>query len=163
MSQHGLIDIAVAEGRGIGAVQDLWHEYWASEGLSPDFQNFAEECRTLPGIYATPCGRLLLATVDGEPAGTAALRPVYADNCGCEAKRLFVRPRFRGHGLGKKLLEYLIEEARVAGYRYMYGDTLRSMTQALEMYKRMGFVEVEPYSSKPTPDAIYIRLDLHLP
>jgi putative acetyltransferase len=73
---------------------------------------------------------------------------------------LYVRPLARGKGLGKILMLRLIEEARSAGYRELYGDTLTSMTQALEMYKRMGFTEVGPYSANPTPGAIFIRLKL---
>jgi GNAT superfamily N-acetyltransferase len=87
-----------------------------------------------------------------------ALRPL--SEFGCEAKRLYVHPRFRGQGVGAALLNRLIEEARVAGYREMYGDTLTSMRTALQMYSRFGFCEVAPYSANPTPGAIFLKLSL---
>jgi len=153
-----MLEITIASAGEIEIVQGLWQEYWASFGLDPEFQNFGEELRALPGPYALPRGRLLLARWEGEPAGTAALRPISDD--ACEAKRLYVRPLARGKGLGRILMLRLIDEARSAGYRELYGDTLTSMKQALEMYKRMGFTEVGPYSANPTPGAIFIRLTL---
>ena len=153
-----MLEITIASPAEIDAIRGLWHEYWASFGLQPEFQNFGDEVRALPGPYALPRGRLLLARLDDQPAGTAALRPL--SDLACEAKRLYVRPIARGKGLGKILMLRLIDEARSAGYRELYGDTLTSMTQALEMYKRMGFTEVGPYSANPTPGAIFIRLQL---
>jgi GNAT superfamily N-acetyltransferase len=147
-----------ASARDIGAVQELWSEYWRSLGLSLDFQNFGEELRTLPGKYAPPAGRLLLARIDGEPAATAAFRPLHPD--ACEAKRLYVRPAYRRRGVAGSLLAALVEEARRAGYRNLYGDTLTSMASALDLYRNMGFVEVGPYSDNPTPGAIYLHLSL---
>ena len=150
--------LVLASGQQIDAIRTLWREYWDSLALPPDFQSFAEEHRTLPGIYAPPAGRLLLALIDGEPAGTAALRPLILDSC--EAKRLYVRPCYRGRGLGKALLDRLVSEARAAGYQEMYGDTLKSMTSALQMYTQIGFSEVPPYSPNPMPGAIFLRLAL---
>jgi putative acetyltransferase len=152
--QRGEVEITVAAGQQIGVVQDLWREYWSSIGLPRDLQGFAEEVTALPGVYAPPEGRLLLAMIEGEPAGTAALRPLDARRC--EARRLYVSPRFRGRGAGRVLLDRLIEEARTAGYSAIYCDTLKSMTAALQMYKESGFSEVAPYSATPTPDAIYL-------
>ena len=149
------VDASAAD---IGAVQELWSEYWRSLGLSPDFQDFGEELRTLPGKYAPPAGRLLLARIDGEAAATAAFRPLRQD--ACEAKRLYVRPAYRRRGVAGSLLAALIEEARRAGYRDLYGDTLTTMAQALDLYRNMGFVEVGPYSDNPTPGAIYLHLSL---
>lgn len=155
----GLIIAPVTDdSRAVAAVRDLWREYWNSLGLADDFQGFADELRSLPGRYAKPAGCLLLAGVDEEPAATAALRPLSAD--ACEAKRLYVRPEFRRRGIAEALLLALIDEARAAGYRAMYGDTLPSMSSALELYRRLGFTEVDPYSANPTPGAIYLRLAL---
>jgi putative acetyltransferase len=148
------VEITVAAGQQIAVVQDLWREYWSSIGLPPDLQGFAEEVAALPGVYGPPGGRLLLATIEGEPAGTAALRPLDARRC--EAKRLYVRPRYRGQGVGRVLLDRLISEALTERYGAIYCDTLKSMTAALQMYKENGFSEVEPYSATPTPDAIYL-------
>jgi len=142
----------------IAAVQELWREYWRSLGLPLDFQDFGEELRTLPGKYMQPAGCLLLARIDGEPAATAAFRPLRQDEC--EAKRLYVRPAYRRRGVAGSLLLALVEEARRAGYRNLYGDTLTSMASALDLYRNMGFEEVGPYSHNPTPGAIYLHLSL---
>ncbi|HXP87333.1 MAG TPA: GNAT family N-acetyltransferase [Bryobacteraceae bacterium] len=147
-----------ASDRDILAVQELWSEYWQSLGLPLDFQDFAQELRTLPGKYAPPAGRLLLVRIDGQPAGTAAFRPLRPD--ACEAKRLYVRPAYRRRGVAGSLLARLTEEARLSGYRNLYGDTLTNMASALDLYRGMGFVEVGPYSDDPTPGAIYLRLSL---
>ncbi len=147
-----------AAGRNIETVQELWREYWDGLHFSPEFQGFAGELASLPGVYAPPLGRLLLAFRQGEPAGTAALRPLAGR--GCEAKRLYVRPQFRGVGVGRALLENLMEEARAGGYQEMYGDTLESMQPALALYGRFGFTRVGPYSAHPTPGAIFLRLAL---
>ena len=154
-------DIVHAGASDIAAVQMLWREYWDGAGLAPEFQGFAAECGSLPGRYAPPEGRLLIALVEGQAAGTAAFRRLDARSC--EAKRLYVRPEYRGLGLGRALLERLIEEARGAGYEEMCVDTLPSMASALEMYARMGFARVEAYSATPTPDAIFLKLSLLTP
>src|ERR1700761_5518527 len=138
-----MFNIALVSSEHTAVIQTLWREYWESLALPADFQNFAAELSTLPGVYAPPRGRLLLALLDGAPAGTAAFRPLTAHSC--EAKRLYVRPRYRGQGAGRALLERLITEARAAGYHEMFGDTLKSMKSALLMYTQLGFSEVPPY------------------
>lgn len=139
-------------------VRRLFQEYWDSFGFTPCFQNFGDELAGLPGAYAPPDGRLAIATVDGTVAGCAALRRIDATRC--EAKRLYVRPAFRGSGAGRALLNWIIAEARAAGYRELLGDTMPVMQQALAMYDRMGFERTGPYGDKPTEGAIYIRLML---
>jgi len=139
-------------------VRGLFDEYWKSFGFTPCFQNFGEEVAGLPGKYASPGGLLAMAMIDGEPAGCAALRQVDAERC--EAKRLYVRPRFRGSGLGSALMDWVIAEARRMGYRELVGDTMPVMTRALEMYQRMGFEQTGPYAENPTPGAIFLRLKL---
>jgi GNAT superfamily N-acetyltransferase len=158
MAQTSGILIRAASDQEIAIVQSLWREYWASFRFSPCFQNFEEELRSLPDAYDGPRGRLLVGYVCGDPAGTAALRPI--NERSCEAKRFYVRPKYRGKRIGRSLLERLVEEARAAGYRNMYGDTLESMTQALDLYKRFGFLETPPYAADPTPGAIYLKLSL---
>ena len=147
-----------ANASDIAAVQELWRQYWQSLGFPLDFQGFAEELRGLPGKYAPPGGRLLLARMDGQPAGTAALRPLCQD--AGEVKRLYVCPAYRRRGIAGSLLGKVIEEARRSGYRALFGDTLASMASALDLYRSRGFVEVGPYSDNPTPGAIYLRLSL---
>jgi putative acetyltransferase len=124
----------------LGAVRALFEEYWQSFGFTPCFQNFGEELAGLPGAYAPPAGRLALAFVGGQPAGCVALRRVDAQRA--EPKRLYVRPGFRGHGLGRALLEWVITEARAAGYTELVGDTMPVMKDALALYDRMGFERV---------------------
>jgi GNAT superfamily N-acetyltransferase len=139
-------------------VRRLFQEYWDSFGFTPCFQNFGAELAGLPGAYARPGGRLALAMVEGAAAGCAALRRL--DETRCEAKRLYVRPAFRGASIGRVLMEWLIAQARAAGYRELLGDTMPVMQQALGMYDRMGFERTGPYGDKPTAGAIYIRLVL---
>lgn len=132
------IDIVPVEGpAALETVRVLFEEYWQSFGFTPCFQNFGEELAGLPGAYATPAGRLALAFIDGQPAGCVALRRV--DDQRAEPKRLYVRPAFRGHGLGRALLEWVMNEARAAGYRELVGDTMPVMKDALALYDSMGF------------------------
>jgi carbonic anhydrase len=140
------------------AVRALFEEYWASFGFTPCFQNFGAELAALPGEYAPPAGRLAIALAEGQPAGCVALRRFDAQRC--EAKRLWVRPEFRGRGVGRALLDWAIAEARAAGYREMVGDTMPAMSQALGMYDRHGFERTGPYAENPTPGAIFLRLKL---
>lgn len=149
---------AAASSEDLRAVEALFEEYWHSFGFTPCFQNFGQELATLPGRYAPPGGRLGLARAGGEPAGCVAFRPFDATRC--EAKRLFVRPEFRGRGVGKALLEWVIAEARAAGYAEIAGDTLPVMERALAMYERAGFERTVPYEAEPAEGAIYIRLKL---
>jgi GNAT superfamily N-acetyltransferase len=157
---HGFMRIVpVATPEDLAIVRQLFEEYWQSFGFTPCFQNFAAEVAGLPGYYAPPAGRLALAFDDGgEPAGCIALRPV--DPSRAEAKRLYVRPAYRGQGTGLALLEWVIGEARAAGYREMLGDTMPAMQRALAMYARLGFEQTGPYAPNPTPGAIYLRLAL---
>jgi len=150
--------VAVESAVQLEQVRCLFEEYWNSFGFTPCFQNFAGELAGLPGDYAPPGGVLALATADGQPAGCAALRRI--DDARCEAKRLYVRPPFRGSGLGLALLEWVVARARGMGYREMLGDTMPVMQKALAMYDRYGFERGEPYGDKPTAGAVYLRLRL---
>jgi GNAT superfamily N-acetyltransferase len=144
--------------RSIEAVRELWIASWHTLGLAPDFQEFADEVRGLPGKYAPPEGRLLLVLVEKQPVATAAVRSLGDDSC--EAKRLYVHPEHRRRGIATALLKRLIEEARRSGYRTLYADTLPTMRSALHLYRDMGFVEDGPYCASPTPNAIYLCLGL---
>lgn len=139
-------------------VRQLFHEYWRAFGFDPSFQNFNREVDDLPGSYAPPRGRMGLALVEGEPAGCIALRPV--DDDACEMKRLYVRDAFRGGGVGIALVQWLIEQARQAGYKRLYADTMPSMQRALAMYEAIGFSRSAPYTANATPGAIYLSLEL---
>jgi ribosomal protein S18 acetylase RimI-like enzyme len=160
----------VETAEALAAVRLLLEEYWNSFGFTPCFQNFGDELAGLPGAYAPPSGRLALATVDdqsarGQSAGCIALRRVDRDHA--EAKRLYVRPAFRGHGLGRALMEWVMTEARAADYREIVGDTMPAMRNALSLYEHMGFERTGTAPPvQPTPFAqiseepILIRIKL---
>lgn len=136
----------------------LFREYAVSLGCSPCFKNIEVELEKLPGEYAPPEGRLLLATHDALFAGTVALRKISADTC--EMLRLYVRPEFRGKKIGKRLVLDLIENARRTGYRYMRLYTLTSMKEAIGLYQSLGFKQIDPYGETIIDDALYMELKL---
>ena len=139
-------------------VRRLFEEYAASLDFALDFQDFGAELAALPGDYAGPDGCLLLALVGDEAAGCVALR-CWAEGIS-EMKRLYVRPRFRGTGVGRALVEALIEAARRIGYRGMRLDTVPSMQRARELYTAMGFKPIAPYRYNPIPGTQFMELEL---
>ncbi len=147
---HGAADIA--------AVKALFLEYAQSLDFSLCFQGFDQEMATFPAKYSPPKGGLLLAKVDGVPAGAVG---VWQQAPGvCEMKRLYLKPEFRGLDLGRRLAEGIVEEGRRLGYRAIRLDTLKSMVAARALYATMGFVEVEPYYDNPMAGAVYMELPL---
>jgi ribosomal protein S18 acetylase RimI-like enzyme len=135
----------------------LFLEYGSSLGFSLCFQSFDEELKNLPGAYAPPSGRLLLAQCGDHAGGCIALRRIEAGIC--EMKRLYVRPGDRGLGLGRMLVELLIAEARVIGYQRIRLDTVGSaMQDAIALYRRVGFKEIAPYSKIPIESALWMEL-----
>jgi putative acetyltransferase len=137
----------------------LFEEYAAWLGISLCFQNFAQELAELPGRYTPPEGRLLLALDEDRLAGCVALRRL--DALTCEMKRLYVRAEARGKGLGRRLTEAIIEEARAAGYRRMRLDTLPAkMREANIIYHSLGFRKINPYYDNPVDEATFMELDL---
>lgn len=122
------------------------------------FENFEKELTELPGRYAPPGGRLLLAVNEVEPAGCAALRKFDKDSC--EMKRLYVRPTFRGQGVGKALASRIIEEAQQIGYARVLLDTLPAMQEAVGMYRALGFKNIKPYRDNPIAGAMFMKLCL---
>jgi ribosomal protein S18 acetylase RimI-like enzyme len=147
-----------SSGDALLQVRTLFQEYAASLGIDLCFQDFAEELARLPGAYSPPGGRLLLARWDQEPAGCVAFRPLQHDIC--EMKRLYVRPAYRGFGVGRALAERIIGAASDAGYSSMRLDSLPSMEPALQLYRRMGFRDVAPYRENPVPGAVFLELQL---
>jgi ribosomal protein S18 acetylase RimI-like enzyme len=143
----------------LAAVRELFLEYAQSLGFSLCFQNFDQELATLPGDYAHPKGRLLLAYVDNAAAGCVALHPL--EERVCEMKRLYVRPRYRGLRIGRALVDRIMAEARAVGYRCMRLDTVEPvMGDAVRMYRALGFREIPPYRLNPMPGALYMELEL---
>jgi len=143
----------------IAAARTLFAEYAAWLGLNLCFQNFDQELADLPGAYAPPNGRLLLALVDDQLAGCVALRKI-GDGV-CEMKRLFVREDFRGQGLGRKLIDAVIEAAREIGYQQMRLDTLpMKMKSAIGIYRSLGFKEIGPYYENPVAGALFMEMAL---
>jgi putative acetyltransferase len=143
----------------IELARELFLEYAEALGFSLCFQNFDQELVGLPGKYARPDGRLLLAEPDGQAAGCVGLRPLEDEIC--EMKRLYVRPSFRGRSIGRLLAERVISEARGIGYTRMRLDTVAgTMADAVALYRRLGFVEIPPYCSNPIAGALYMELPL---
>jgi putative acetyltransferase len=153
-----MILIEPAGADDVDEVRRLFTEYQASLGVDLSFQDFASELATLPGQYASPRGRLLLAQSDGAVAGCVALRPLV--DGACEMKRLFVRPAFRAGGLGRLLAARVIDEARAIGYARMCLDTLPSMGRAQQLYEALGFRDIEAYRYNPVAGTRYLGLDL---
>ena len=140
----------------------LFKEYETALGISLCFQDFDQEVANLPGDYAPPRGRLLLALEFDQIMGCIALRPLGPTTC--EMKRLFVRPEYRARGLGRILVEAIIEEARAIGYTHMRLDTIADrMDRAVALYRSIGFVEIPPYRNNPVDSATFMELDLLTP
>jgi putative acetyltransferase len=142
----------------IAEARRLFKEYEASLDVDLRYQGFEEELAGLPGAYAPPRGRLLLAVDDSSPAGCVALRPLADDVC--EMKRLYVRPGARGKRVGRLLAEAVIREAGSIGYSRMRLDTLPSMKDAQALYRALGFLEIAPYYASPVAGTRFMELAL---
>lgn len=137
----------------------LMRDYAAGLDFGLEFQEFEAELAGLPGAYAEPGGCILLAEVDGRPAGCVAMRP-HGPAGTCEMKRLYVAPAFRGLGVGGRLANGILEEARARGYRRMRLDTVPSMNAAITVYRALGFREIAPYRLNPVEGALFFEAEL---
>lgn len=155
--------LGLQQGSSMLAIRTLFEEYARSLSIDLCFQNFAEELDGLPGEYAEPRGGLILALVNGEPAGCCAFRPLDAADYSnaCEMKRLFVRPGYRGLGLGRRLAEAILEMASNADYDCILLDTLDEMESARALYEDLGFEEIPPYYYNPFAGAHYLKAELN--
>jgi putative acetyltransferase len=142
----------------VAQARELFLEYAAWLKVDLCFQGFDKELASLPGNYALPNGRLLLAEADGALAGCIALRP-FAPGVG-EVKRLYVRPAFRGRGIAKQLTAQLLAAARAIGYASLRLDTLEIMHEAAKLYRSLGFLETAPYYHNPLQGVVYMELKL---
>jgi len=149
---------AVASPKQIEQARRLFVEYSESLGFSLSFQEYDAELKNLPGEYVSPDGQLLLAYSDNEPIGCVALRK-FGENT-CEMKRLYVKPSHRGLGIGRRLAEQIIAEARTRGYRIMRLDTTAIMFEAITLYRSLGFQERDSYRFNPLENARYFELAL---
>jgi putative acetyltransferase len=142
----------------MNTARQLIEEYAAWLEFKLCFQGFEEEMRSLPGKYSPPEGRLLIALWDEKPAGVIALRPLEEPGL-CEMKRLYVRPEFRGHQIGRVLAERIISDATAAGYSRMRLDTVAGkMDRAIAMYRELAFVETDPYYQTPVGQTLFMEL-----
>ena len=146
----------------LAVLRDLFQEYADSLSIDLCFQQFDTELATLPGEYADPRGALLLALVDGAPAGCCALRPLDTADYpnASEMKRLFVRKAFRGFGLGRQLAEATLDAARQRGYACVLLDTLDDMESARALYTDLGFTDIPSYYHNPIQGAHYLKVDI---
>lgn len=142
--------------------RSIFTEYAGTLAVDLAFQDFEQELNNLPGEYAEPRGALLLAWVDGVVAGCCALRPLDASDYvnAAEMKRLYVRPAYRGLGLGRMLTESILDAARAAAYHCVLLDTLDDMEAARALYEDLGFVEIPPYYHNPYAGAHYLKVDI---
>jgi GNAT superfamily N-acetyltransferase len=148
----------VYSGEGLLQVRALFREYAATPGVDLGIPDFDQEVAELPGRYARPDGRLLLAKWEESAAGCVALRPL--EDGACEMKRLYVRPQHRSLGLGLRLVERVIQEARDAHYECMRLDSLPIMQTAINLYRRLGFRDIPPYGDNRVAGAVYLELPL---
>ena len=152
-------DVAVTEASSVADIDDLrtlFIEYQRWLGQDLTFQNFSAELATLPGDYAPPLGRMLLARhIGGTAVAGVAMKPLSAGIC--EMKRLFVRRPWRGTGLGRTLAEAIVDAGRAAGYGRMRLDTFSRLSAATELYRSLGFREIAPYYENPLDGVIYME------
>jgi len=153
--------IEVSKTEDIQIVRELFGEYAVAIDVDLTFQNFEQELIHIAEMYMPPKGALLLAKHEGAPAGCVGLRRINTRRC--EMKRLYVRPTFRGKGIGNALCRKIISKGRQLGYREMLLDTLSSMMGAQKLYRTHGFKETVPYYHNPLPEAQYFRLILDKP
>jgi putative acetyltransferase len=135
---------------------ELFKEYADSLDFTLSFQSFDDELKILPQMYGAPTGALLLVETDGQYIGAVGLRRIENDWT-CEVKRMYIRPGYQGKGIGKALMEKVVEIAGALNYQVMKLDTLSKMPAAVGLYKSFGFVETKPYNYNPHAEVLYFE------
>lgn len=151
--------LPVRSDEDLAVTKILIYEYTAWLDMDLNYQSFTTEMELFPGKYTPPTGELLLAkSSQGDPLGCVAVRGL-SDSI-CEMKRLFVKDSAKGLGVGKALVQAIVDAARVLGYRSMRLDSLPKMGAALGLYHAMGFVQIDPYYESPFSETRFLELDL---
>ena len=158
MNAEGITVTSACSTADMEHVRALFIEYQQWLDVDLCFQGFDEELLSLPGAYAPPRGRLLLARINEMVAGTVGMWPLGADVC--EMKRLYVRPSYLGRGLGRRLAEDIVNEAKAAGYARMRLDSLEHLVAARTLYESMGFARIPAYYDNPLDGVLFMQLDL---
>ncbi len=140
-------------------IRRLFKEYQEEIQADLCFQSFEEELKNLPGKYAEPKGSIILAEWENNTAGVVALRPMETPES-CEMKRLYVRPEYKGKGIGRALTERIIKEAKLHGYKKMRLDTLDRLERAVDLYKKLGFKEITAYYPNPLDGVVYMEMEI---
>ncbi|HEY3781850.1 MAG TPA: GNAT family N-acetyltransferase [Fimbriimonadaceae bacterium] len=156
-----MITLREADGDELGVVRELFQEYADELGVDLCFQGFHEEMENLPWLYARPKGFIYLARQETGLAGCIALKPLSEDTC--EMKRLYVRPKHRGHGIAQELALACLQEAIKIGYSTMKLDTLERMVPAISLYTKLGFEKCDPYYANPLAEVVYMQKRLNRP
>ena len=160
MGEPPFVISPVRAAEDLAATITLFRAYAASLDVDLAYQDFEGEMAAMPGKYAPPAGELLLArNPDGAPIGAVGLRPIDPSGC-CEMKRLYVAPEGRGSGVGRALVDVLVEVARRGGYRELRLDTLPSMAGAQALYRKLGFEVIAPYYDTPIDGTVFMRRQL---
>jgi len=152
------ITLIETEGAELDIIRSLFREY--EEELNEDlcFQSFEAELRDPLKKYVQSGGAIMLAYVDDEPAGCIALLPHSQSDC--EMKRLFVRPAYRKSGLGRELVQLLLDLAKEKGFTSMKLDTLNKLQPAIKLYEQFGFTHTNAYYNNPLPGVVYMQKEL---
>jgi len=155
MNRNRIKYLKAKSDRYLETARELFMEYARSLEFNLGFQDFEEETADMRRYYGAPDGCIILAFCDDKPAGCVALRKL--EEGICEMKRLYVRPEFRGLGIGKTLSEMILEEASSIGYEKMRLDTLASMKRAISIYRKLGFYDIESYRYNPFEHAVFLE------
>lgn len=158
MNAEGITVTSACSTADMEHVRALFIEYQQWLDVDLCFQGFDEELLSLPGAYAPPRGRLLLARINETVAGTVGMWPLGAGVC--EMKRLYVRPSYLGRGLGRRLAGAIVDEAKAAGYARMRLDSLERLVAARTLYESMGFARIPAYYDNPLDGVLFMQLDL---